>query len=64
MATPILTRTCLPAASPRRQQPHAPQHQRKTDAAGGWLKNNWEYVAGGAMVAAGGVLMATGVGGP
>lgn len=34
------------------------------EAAGGWLKGNWEYVAGGAMVAAGGVLMATGVGGP
>lgn len=37
---------------------------KAADAAGGWLKNNWEYVAGGAMVAAGGVLMATGVGGP
>ncbi|GGF42677.1 hypothetical protein GCM10011519_15710 [Marmoricola endophyticus] len=34
------------------------------NAAGKWLKNNWEYVAGGAMVVAGGVLMATGVGGP
>lgn len=33
-------------------------------AAGDWMKNNWEYVAGGAMVIAGGVLMATGVGGP
>ena len=29
-----------------------------------WMKNNWEYVAGGAMVLAGGVLIATGVGGP
>ncbi len=29
-----------------------------------WMKNNWEYVAGGAMVLAGGILIATGVGGP
>ena len=29
-----------------------------------WLGENWEYVAGGAMVVAGGALMATGVGGP
>ena len=35
-----------------------------TSAVGGWLKDNWEYVAGGAMVVAGGVLVATGVGGP
>ena len=33
-------------------------------AVGDWWKDNWEYVAGGAMVIAGGVLMATGVGGP
>nr|WP_254456358.1 DUF6531 domain-containing protein [Paeniglutamicibacter quisquiliarum] len=33
-------------------------------AAGDWMSENWEYVAGGAMVVAGGVLMATGVGGP
>ncbi|MEQ4520621.1 RHS repeat-associated core domain-containing protein, partial [Pseudarthrobacter sp. B907] len=33
-------------------------------AAGDWLGDNWEYIAGGAMVIAGGVLMATGVGGP
>jgi len=33
-------------------------------AAGDWMKDNWEYVAGGAMVIAGGVLVATGVGGP
>ncbi|MDR6986383.1 RHS repeat-associated protein [Paenarthrobacter nitroguajacolicus] len=33
-------------------------------AAGEWLGDNWEYLAGGAMVIAGGVLMATGVGGP
>ena len=32
--------------------------------AGDWVKENWEYLAGGAMVIAGGVLMATGVGGP
>jgi len=29
-----------------------------------WTKNNWEYIAGGAAIVAGGVLMATGVGGP
>ncbi len=33
-------------------------------AAGDWLGDNWEYLAGGAMVIAGGVLIATGVGGP
>lgn len=33
-------------------------------AAGDWFANNWEYVAGGAMVLAGGVLLASGVGGP
>ncbi len=39
-------------------------HQGAIHAAGQWLENNWEYVAGGAMVIAGGVLIATGVGGP
>jgi RHS repeat-associated protein len=29
-----------------------------------WVSNNWEYIAGGAMVIAGGVLIATGIGGP
>jgi RHS repeat-associated protein len=29
-----------------------------------WVANNWEYLAGGAMIIAGGVLIATGVGGP
>ena len=29
-----------------------------------WTKDNWEYIAGGAAIVAGGVLMATGVGGP
>ncbi len=33
-------------------------------AAGDWVADNWEYLAGGAMVIAGGVLIATGVGGP
>ncbi|WP_181134379.1 DUF6531 domain-containing protein [Rathayibacter tritici] len=33
-------------------------------AAGDWMAQNWEYIAGGAMIVAGGVLMATGVGGP
>ncbi|WP_328994652.1 hypothetical protein OG394_09210 [Kribbella sp. NBC_01245] len=31
-------------------------------AVGDWVADNWEYVAGGAMVRAGGVLLATGVG--
>ena len=35
-----------------------------TGAVGHWCKNNWEYVAGGAMVVGGGLLIATGVGGP
>ncbi|MEO7016365.1 MAG: RHS repeat-associated core domain-containing protein, partial [Leifsonia sp.] len=34
------------------------------DATTNWVGNNWEYIAGGAMVVAGGVLMVTGVGGP
>ncbi|BAK34420.1 hypothetical protein MLP_14060 [Microlunatus phosphovorus NM-1] len=29
-----------------------------------WMSKNWEYVVGGAAIIAGGVLMATGVGGP
>ena len=33
-------------------------------AVGHWFNNNWEYVAGAAMVVGGGVLIATGVGGP
>jgi YD repeat-containing protein len=37
---------------------------RAAAAAGDWFQDNWEYVAGGAMVVAGGVLLATGVGGP
>ncbi|GAA1496879.1 DUF6531 domain-containing protein [Paeniglutamicibacter kerguelensis] len=32
--------------------------------AGDWMADNWEYFAGGAMVVGGGILMATGVGGP
>ena len=32
--------------------------------AGHWLKNNWEYVAGAAMVIGGGIMIATGFGGP
>jgi len=34
------------------------------NAIGEWWNENWEYVAGGAMVIAGGIMMATGVGGP
>ena len=37
---------------------------RAAGAVGHWFKENWEYVAGGAMVIAGGALMITGVGGP
>lgn len=37
---------------------------KAASATGHWFANNWEYVAGGAMVIAGGVLIATGVGGP
>ncbi|WP_193750616.1 RHS repeat-associated core domain-containing protein [Curtobacterium citreum] len=37
---------------------------RAAAATGDWFKDNWEYVAGGAMVVAGGALMLTGVGGP
>lgn len=34
------------------------------DAHQGWVANNWEYIAAAGMVIAGGVLIATGVGGP
>ncbi|MDM7890087.1 DUF6531 domain-containing protein [Curtobacterium caseinilyticum] len=37
---------------------------RAAAATGDWFGDNWEYVAGGAMVVAGGALMLTGVGGP
>lgn len=43
---------------------YAGGHQGAFAAAADWTANNWEYLAGGAMVVAGGVLMATGVGGP
>jgi RHS repeat-associated protein len=43
---------------------YAASNNGALSAAGDWLGDNWEYVAGGAMVVAGGVLMATGVGGP
>ena len=36
---------------------------RGLDSAGDWLGNNWEYLAGGALVVAGIALAATGVGG-
>ena len=41
-----------------------PWYEKAWDASTHWVKNNWEYLAGGAMVIAGGVLTATGVGGP
>ena len=40
------------------------QHKTGLAAAGDWLSDNWEYIAAGAMVAAGVALMFTGVGGP
>ncbi len=43
---------------------YADGHAGALAATGTWLGNNWEYVAGGAMVVAGVALMATGVGGP
>ncbi|MDQ1076875.1 DUF6531 domain-containing protein [Microbacterium sp. SORGH_AS_0969] len=47
---------------------YANAHQGALAAAGNaigeWWNDNWEYVAGGAMVIAGGVMIATGVGGP
>ena len=43
---------------------HAGGLHAAVSATGHWLKNNWEYVAGGAAIVAGGVLIATGVGGP
>jgi RHS repeat-associated protein len=43
---------------------YAAQHAGAISAVGDWMQDNWEYVAGGAMVVAGGVLIATGVGGP
>ncbi|SDR87454.1 DUF6531 domain-containing protein [Microlunatus soli] len=41
-----------------------PWYEKAWDATTGWVKNNWEYLAGGAMVLAGGVMVATGFGGP
>ena len=38
--------------------------QNAASAAGNWLSDNWEYIAAGAMVAAGVAAMCTGVGGP
>jgi RHS repeat-associated protein len=43
---------------------YAAAHQGALAVTGDWISHNWEYLAGGAMVVAGGVLMATGVGGP
>ncbi|TBT83212.1 type IV secretion protein Rhs [Propioniciclava sinopodophylli] len=45
-------------------QAYRDANQGALAVAGDWLSNNWEYLAGGAMVIAGGVLIATGVGGP
>ena len=39
------------------------QHKSTLARAGDWLSDNWEYIAAGAMVAAGVALMFTGVGG-
>ena len=45
-------------------QAYRDANQGALAVAGDWVSNNWEYLAGGAMVIAGGVLIATGVGGP
>ena len=38
--------------------------QNAASAVTGWVKDNWEYIAAGAMVVAGAAVMCTGVGGP
>ncbi|WP_183086061.1 Hint domain-containing protein [Propionibacterium australiense] len=38
--------------------------QNAAGAVTGWVKDNWEYIAAGAMVVAGVAVMCTGVGGP
>ncbi|MBT1605905.1 DUF6531 domain-containing protein [Curtobacterium flaccumfaciens] len=43
-------------------QTYRDAHQGVFD--GGWWKDNWEYVVGGAAIVGGGILMFTGVGGP
>ena len=45
-------------------QAYRDAHQGAFAVVGNWVSDNWEYLAGGAMVIAGGALMATGVGGP
>ncbi|HEY9291016.1 MAG TPA: RHS repeat-associated core domain-containing protein, partial [Microlunatus sp.] len=45
-------------------QAYRDAHNGIGDEIGNWVSNNWEYLAGGAMVIGGGILMATGVGGP
>lgn len=37
---------------------------RRAAAIGKWWDENWEYVVGGAAIIGGGLLVATGVGGP
>ena len=43
---------------------YAKAHTGPLSGAKEWARSNWEYVAGGAMVIGGGILIATGVGGP
>ncbi|QBR92879.1 DUF6531 domain-containing protein [Nocardioides euryhalodurans] len=38
--------------------------QAYKDANNGWVSENWEYLVGGAMVIGGGIMIATGFGGP
>ncbi|MDO4898248.1 MAG: DUF6531 domain-containing protein, partial [Rothia sp. (in: high G+C Gram-positive bacteria)] len=45
-------------------QAYKDANQGMLAAAGDWVAENWEYIAAGAMIVAGGVLIATGVGGP
>ena len=43
---------------------YADANQGAFAAAGEWIGDNWEYLVAGGMVIGGGILMATGVGGP
>lgn len=45
-------------------QAYAREHAGALGGVKDWVKNNWEYIVGGALVIAGGALMYTGIGGP
>lgn len=54
----------LSPVSDAQLQAYRDGHNGAFAAAGDFLADNWEYIAGGAMALAGGALMFTGVGGP